>query len=89
MGNNKIQCYRCEEGELFITELTRSQMKKERFFENHEQDEKDVTGLAEELGIDKSDIWDRIYQELNCDLGDEHIVIQNVLKKIREERNDL
>jgi len=55
------------------------------FIKNHEADEQEVTELAEELGIEESEIWERINQELNCDLGDEHMIIQNVLEEIRKE----
>lgn len=61
----------------------------EEYIENHEQDEAAVTELSEELDLDESDIWDRINQELNCDLGDEHNIIQNVLKEIKKERKGL
>lgn len=55
------------------------------YIKNHEADEQEVMELAEELGIEESEIWERINQNLNCDLGVEHIVIQNVLEEIKKE----
>jgi len=55
------------------------------YIKNHEADEQEVMELAKELGIEASEIWERINQNLNCDLGDEHMIIQNVLEEIRKE----
>ena len=55
------------------------------YIEKHEADEQEVMKLAEELGIEESEIWERINQNLNCDLGDEHMIVQNVLEEIRKE----
>ena len=54
------------------------------YIKNHEADEQEVMELAEELGIEECDIWERINQNLNF-LGDEHTVVQNVLEEIRKE----
>lgn len=55
------------------------------YIKKHEADEQEVMKLAEELGIEESEIWERINQNLNCDLGDEHMIVQNVLEEIRKE----
>ena len=47
-------------------------------------DEQEVMELAEELGIEEFDIWKRINTECN-DLGEEHLIVQNVLEEIRYE----
>lgn len=55
------------------------------YIKNHEADEQEVMELAKELGIEESEIWERINQDLNYDLGNEHIIIQNILGEIRKE----
>lgn len=55
------------------------------YIKKYEADEQEVIELAAELGIEESEIWERISQNLNCELGDEHMVIQSVLEEIRAE----
>jgi len=55
------------------------------YITNLHADEKEIAELAEKLGIEEVKIWDRINPELHCHLEDEHIVIQKILKEIREE----
>ena len=54
------------------------------YIKNHEADEQEVMELAEELGIEEFDIWKRINTECN-DLGEEHLIVQNVLEEIRKD----
>lgn len=55
------------------------------YIENRKADAEEVMKLAEKLGIEPSEIWEKINKELNCDLGCEHAIIQNVLREIRKE----
>jgi hypothetical protein len=55
------------------------------YIKNREADEQEVIELAGELGIEESEIWERIDMNLVCDLGDEHMIIQNILEEIRKE----
>lgn len=55
------------------------------YIKNHVSDEREVIELAEELGIEESEIWERIHYTLNLDIGNEHIIIQKVLEEIRKE----
>jgi hypothetical protein len=53
------------------------------YIESRKADEQEVTELAEELKIAESEIWDRIQADFGCDLGDEHMITQNVLAEIK------
>ena len=55
------------------------------YINNYENDSEEIEELAEELGIEKSIIVDKITKELNCDMEDEHAIIQRILEEIREE----
>jgi len=55
-----------------------------KYFGAGMSDEQEVMELAEELGIEEFDIWKRINTECN-DLGEEHLIVQNVLEEIRKD----
>ncbi len=55
----------------------------EEYISDNEKDAAEVVQLAEEFGINEGEIWERINENLTCDLGDEHQVKQNVLAEIR------
>jgi hypothetical protein len=50
-------------------------------------DRREIKETAKALGVEESQIWERINEELegSWDLGDEHDVIQRVLEEIRKE----
>lgn len=56
------------------------------YINNHDTDEKEIAELAEELGIEKSEIYDRINENITCDLGDEHMIKQSVMETLIAER---
>ena len=56
-----------------------------KYIEHTKADKKEITEVAEALGVEESQIWERIDKELDCDLEDEHDVIQGVLEEIRKE----
>ncbi len=55
------------------------------FFTNYEADEEEVAELADEFGIRKSELWERIYKHMDSELDNRHGHIQSELNEIREE----
>lgn len=55
------------------------------YINNSKADDQEIEELAEDLGINESEIRERINQELNGDLENEHWIIQRLLEEIKEE----
>ena len=55
------------------------------YINNHNNDEKEITELGEKLGIEESEIYERINEHITNDLEHEHNIKQFVIAEIREE----
>jgi hypothetical protein len=55
------------------------------YINNSKADDQEIEELAEDLGINESEIRERINQEFDGELENEHWTIQRILEEIREE----
>ena len=55
------------------------------YINNCNADDQEIEELAEDLGINESEIRERINQELDGELENEHWIIQRILEEIKEE----
>ena len=49
------------------------------YITNHKKDGAEIEYVADQLGIDKSEIYEAIQENITNDLGDEHSIKQSVL----------
>lgn len=83
LGNNNAAHYNGENEEYEMTEGDFEWW--EEYIRDNEKDADEAMELAKKVGINESEIWDRINENLSCDLGDEHAIKQNIFAEIKEE----
>jgi len=54
------------------------------YIDNYKNDEEDIEELADEIGIDKGEIYKKMQDLIHCDMEDEHGVRQSIIDEIRE-----
>lgn len=81
LGNNNAVTYNNESEQY---EMSQDDFEWwEEYINNYIADEKEIKELAEELGIDESEIYERINDFISNDLEDEHNINQNVIAEFK------
>lgn len=81
LGNNNAISYNNETEEYEMSEDDFEWWNE--YITNYENDEKEIEELAEDLEIEKSEIWERV-QELYTEMDAEHFIKQNVIAEFKE-----
>lgn len=81
LGNNNAISYNNETEEYEMSEDDFEWWNE--YITNYENDEKEIEELAEDLEIEKSEIWERV-QELYTEMDAEHFIKQNIIAEFKE-----